>query len=199
MKFNDAYPSNYMKAEDLEDGDLIVTIRDESPAEWVEFTQKGKPTPDNKPVLYFKHPREAKALVLNKTNWKTITEVLGSDETEDWSGKQITLYATEVESFGETVLAIRVRLKKPIKGAATQATTDPSAKDLLVAGIKKVTDGWGNREEVKAEVTRQLAAFNVERIGDLDINSLRSLKDGMELWASRNGKAETITSDDIGF
>ena len=113
MKMSDAYPSNYMKADDLEEGDLTVTIRDESPVEFVEFQQKGKPTPVHKPVLFFKAPRECKALVLNKTNWKTIAQVLGTDETDEWAGRQITLYATEVESFGEMTMAVRVRLRKP--------------------------------------------------------------------------------------
>jgi hypothetical protein len=135
-----------MKAEDFEDGDIVVTIRDESPVEWAEFTQKGKPTPDNKPVLYFRHPRDAKALVLNKTNWKTINEVLGSDETDDWAGKQITLYATEVESFGETVLAIRVRLKKPIKTQKPSGDSDADGADRF---WKTVNASGINREDAK--------------------------------------------------
>lgn len=141
MRFSDAYPSHYLKAEDLEDGDMVVTIRDDSPVEWAEFTQKGKPTPDNKPVLYFKHPRDAKALVLNKTNWKTISDVLGSDETDDWAGKQITLYATEVESFGETVLAVRVRLKKASKTVKPVAEDDDGAdrfwKTVKSSGVER--------------------------------------------------------------
>lgn len=158
MKLNDAFPSHYLKADDLEDGDMTVTIRDDSPVEWAEFTQKGKPTPDNKPVLFFKQPRDAKALVLNKTNWKTISEVLGSDETEDWAGKQITLYATEVESFGETVLAVRVRLKKPNKGSKPVVDDDNDGADrfwktVKTSGIERVTAQPIAARAVSGEIT----------------------------------------------
>jgi len=113
MRFNDAYPSKWLAADDLDNGDLTVTIRDEEPTEWVEFSQPGSNRPDRKPVLYFKVPRGTKPLVLNKTNFKAISDVLGTDETEEWAGQSITLYATEVESFGEMKMGIRIRLRKP--------------------------------------------------------------------------------------
>ena len=50
---------------------------------------------------------------MNKTNFKTISKVLGSDDSDAWAGKKITLYVTEVEYAGETMPGIRVRLKAP--------------------------------------------------------------------------------------
>jgi hypothetical protein len=196
MKLHDAFPSNYMKADDLEDGDLTVTIRDHSPVEWAEFQQKGKPTPDNKPVLYFQHPREAKALVLNKTNWKTIADVLGTDETDDWGGKQITLYATEVESFGETVLAVRVRMKKPSTKANGNGNT---GRDKAFADVKSIIDGWSNREEIGAETSRQLTAFGKARISELNESELVNLKEGLQLWVDRHATPENVTASNIPF
>ena len=124
MKMNDVFPSKYLKADDLEDGDLTLTIRNEDPVTHEEFTQKGKPTPDNKPVLHFKE-RDSKPLVLNKTNWKTIGQALGSDDSDDWCGRQITLFATEVESFGEMTMAIRIRLKAPKNAKAEPMVAIP--------------------------------------------------------------------------
>jgi hypothetical protein len=86
MKMNDVYPSTWMSADDI-DGELTVTIRDYDPAEQREFKTPGKATPDSKPVLYFKSPTGTKPLILNKTNWKTIGQVLGSDDSEDWVGQ----------------------------------------------------------------------------------------------------------------
>lgn len=114
---HDVFPSRFLKADDLEEGDLTVTIHDSEPVTHEEFTQKGKPTPESKPVLHFSQPRGTKSLVLNKTNWTAISKALGSDDSDDWCGRQITLYATEVESFGEMTMAIRVRLKAPAKAA----------------------------------------------------------------------------------
>jgi len=59
------------------------------------------------PVLHFEG--KDKGVVLNRTNAKTISQVLGSPFVEDWIGKEITLYSTEVQAFGQTVPAIRVK------------------------------------------------------------------------------------------
>lgn len=117
MKMNDAFPSKYLKAEDLEEGDMVVTISD---VRFEEFKDPKTQRPDNKPVISFEG-KDSKPMVLNKTNYKAITQVVGSDDTNDWGGKKVALYATEVESFGETVLGIRVRLKAPPKAAQAKA------------------------------------------------------------------------------
>ena len=132
MRMNDAFPSKYLKAEDLEEGDLIVKIKE---AQFEEFTDQRTKRPDNKPVLYFSG--EVKPLVLNKTNYKTITQLLGSDDTDDWTGRKIALYATEVESFGEVTLGIRVRLKAPATAKTTAESESQARRDALKT---KVTD-----------------------------------------------------------
>ena len=126
MRMSDAFPSKYLRAEDLEEGDLVVTIGE---AVYEEFTDPQTKRVEQKPVLHFQGS-ETKPMVLNKTNWKTIAQVLGTDETDDWTGKKVALYATEVESFGQMVLGIRVRLKAPGKPAAAPAkaaATKPQA------------------------------------------------------------------------
>jgi len=105
MKFYNLFPSNYLRAGDL-DGDTPVTIKSLI-LEEINGEQK--------PVLYF--IEEAKGLVLNKTNGKTIASLHGS-ETDDWPGKKIILYPTEVDFRGETVAAIRVRREIPDDGEA---------------------------------------------------------------------------------
>jgi hypothetical protein len=131
MKMSDAFPSQWLNASDLEEGDITVTIDDETPVQWHEFKSAGKPTPENKPALYFKAPKGTKPLILNKTNWKAIGKVLESDDSDDWGGQQITLYATEVESFGEMAMGIRVRLKKPGKKVASAGQSKPAAAPAL--------------------------------------------------------------------
>ena len=61
---------------------------------------------DNKPVARFKN--KSKALVLNKTNLRSIEEITGTDETDDWRGARITLYPTRVDYQGRRVDAIRI-------------------------------------------------------------------------------------------
>lgn len=136
MRMNDAFPSKYLKAEDLEEGDLILMI---TGAEYAEFIDPRTQKSEQKPVLRFQGDNN-KPLVLNKTNWKSITAALGSDDTDDWIGKKIALYATEVESFGETVLGIRVRLKAPVKAKAAPGKSDSQARKEALKTPDEIAD-----------------------------------------------------------
>lgn len=53
-----------------------------------------------------------KPLILNKTNCKIITKLLGTPYIEQWSGNKIILYVAKVKAFGELVDAIRVKNQK---------------------------------------------------------------------------------------
>ena len=111
MKVNEAYPGRFLKAEDLGDGDVNATINA------VKIEQIGvAPNVQEKPVLFF--DGQEKGLVLNKTNASAIAKIHG-DEMDNWIGKRISLYATEVEYQGETNLGIRVRLRAPSMPKAT--------------------------------------------------------------------------------
>ena len=94
---NDAFPSKYLKAADLKGKPVALTIKE---------TKSENVGDDLKLVVYFKGTD--KGLVLNKTNAKSFALVTGSADTDDWSGKKITLYPTKVEFQGSRVPAIRV-------------------------------------------------------------------------------------------
>jgi len=101
-----SFPSKYLSAADLpDDGDLIVTITDVT----MESVGLGAEASE-KPVLYFQEAK--KGLILNKTNTETICSLYGS-ETDDWEGKRLALFATEVDFKGKQTLAIRVRTRAP--------------------------------------------------------------------------------------
>jgi len=111
MKTNDIFPSKYLKAADLpEEGSQTFTI------EKVTVEEIGKDK-ERKPVVHF--DETDKSMVCNKTNWNTIAKVAGSDDSDYWRGKKISLGRAEVEAFGEMVEAIRVRTK-----TSKQAVTD---------------------------------------------------------------------------
>lgn len=102
MKSTDVFSSKYLSAADLRGRDVAVTI------DRVEVDKM--PSGEKKPALYFRG--KDKALLLNKTNFNTIADVVGADDTDDWEGKQITLYPTETDFQGKMVDCIRVRRKK---------------------------------------------------------------------------------------
>lgn len=103
--------TRYIGSWDLEDGDKTLTIAKVEGGE-VEGPQ-GK---QKKPLVSFEGAR--KKLVANSTICKTIATMYGSNNTEDWIGKAITLYKTETQAFGETVECVRVRPQRPAKATA---------------------------------------------------------------------------------
>lgn len=139
MKMQDVFPNKYLQSSDLEGNDVSVTITG------CEIEEMGKDK-DRKPVLTFKGTD--KKMVLNKTNWSVIGKILGSDETDDWIGKRITLYPTEVESFGETVMAIRVRLKAPKPEAQTAKAGALTAKAALSIANKPEQNGAVDNDDI---------------------------------------------------
>jgi hypothetical protein len=112
-KTSEMYPSKWLRSADCEDGDLVLTIADIKQERIGQGSQA-----DDKWVLSFEE--EEKGLVLNKTNTNTIAKLYG-DDTDDWIGKQVTLFATEVQFQGDMVEAIRVRSKPPRQPRAKAA------------------------------------------------------------------------------
>lgn len=112
MNILDAFPSTFLKSNDLKGKPVRVSMHS------VELEEVGG---EHKPVLYFANidgSRKDRGLVLNKTNSSIIAELHGAD-TEEWSGKVITLYPARVEFQGRIVDAIRVQLT-PGQAAAPQ-------------------------------------------------------------------------------
>ena len=88
------------------------------------------------------HLKDQKPLIVNKTNAKAIAKVAGSNYIEDWKGKQIALYISNVKAFGELVEAIRVRTVAP-KAKSKRKLNDDDFKKL----VKAVADGSYNLED----------------------------------------------------
>lgn len=119
MKIGAAFPSKYLKADDLGTARPVVTI------ERVTLEDVGGDG-EHRPVIRF--AGKDKALVCNRTNANIITEVLGSDDTDDWVGQSIRLYATKTEFQGKRVPCIRVD-DQPVKTAAKRQPEPESFDD----------------------------------------------------------------------
>jgi len=117
MKLNEAFPSKWLKAADLEGQQRLVTIESVR----LEAVEEGKPA---KPVIALRGLTQG--LVLNKTNANTLAGFLG-DDTDTWSGKKIVLFPTQAEFQGKVVDCIRVRQPKPQpQQAAPAAAAKPA-------------------------------------------------------------------------
>jgi hypothetical protein len=139
MNIGAAFPSKYLKASDIPDGQRISVVLDrveiENPA------GNGDPD-DNKPVLYF--VGKQKGMVLNKTNSNTIAAALGS-ETESWHGKTIQLYASETSFDGRMVACVRVKVPPQPKGVA------PNGGGRIARTADRVADGPAAMSEILGE------------------------------------------------
>ena len=110
MKLSELFPSKYAKAADLDEGPVQVTIRAISE----EDVGDGA-----KPVVHFD---DYKPLVLNLTNGRTIASICGSEDSKDWVGHSVELFATTTDFRGKLVPCVRIR--RPRK---TESSSSPDA------------------------------------------------------------------------
>jgi hypothetical protein len=120
------FDSKYVGAWDLLGKDLNVTIERVQAGEVVgEGGRK-----DRAPLVWFKGAK--KAMVMNRTNMKTIASIAGSFKAKDWIGKRITLYATTCKGArGGQVDCVRVRPTPPGAGkddVMPDAPVDPDMR-----------------------------------------------------------------------
>ena len=104
MKVTEAFEGNYIDALCVTGSDATLTIKSvTAPNE--EKSANGKLI--DRPIVRFNETD--KGFILNKTNAKSIGLAYGN-EMNRWEGKQITLFATTTEAFGEkNVPCVRVR------------------------------------------------------------------------------------------
>lgn len=119
MNINDAFPSKWLKAADLE-GPTVATIK------LVTMDKLGDDG-DDRALVYFEET--TLALVLNKTNATQISLITQSPDTDAWKGKRIGLRREMVQFKGQQVEAIRVFDPTPPKvggfGKKAAATATP--------------------------------------------------------------------------
>jgi hypothetical protein len=92
----------YLRADDVHE-DMVVTIRSVE-----ERVVGGNGEGDLKPICRFEEL--GRALVLNQTTIRQLIEILGSDESEDWVGRRVTLYNDPSVCFeGRRTGGLRIR------------------------------------------------------------------------------------------
>ena len=104
MRVSELKNSRFLTPDDCEPA-IVVTI---SHAERQNVAPPDA-EPDDKYCLHFKE-ENVKPHVLNVTNGKMIEKLLGSDNSVDWTGKQVVLYRDDSVQFGGNFVGgIRVR------------------------------------------------------------------------------------------
>jgi hypothetical protein len=104
MRISDLFPSKYLRASDLQGHTVRVKI---TSVEKVSMRDPRTRQENFKAVVHFEGKQ--KGLVLNKTNASTLADSLG-DETDEWIGREITLYPAQVSVGGTPKDCIKVRV-----------------------------------------------------------------------------------------
>jgi hypothetical protein len=115
MRKDDVFPSKYLKAADLNGDPVTLTIASAT----LETLKNPKGEEQQKIVLGFRKAK--KTLPLNLTNFESVIDATGEDDTENWPGHKVELYPSEVQMGGKMVDCIRIR-------AAAQGVLKPKAK-----------------------------------------------------------------------
>ncbi len=104
MKIAQMFPRKYLSGEDLSGKACRVVIQGVRPEE-LHLGPGAKPEP--KWVLYVAGRR--KGIVLSRTLADQVAEIAGSDEADDWAGKEVELYPEPMTVAGKRRVAIRAR------------------------------------------------------------------------------------------
>lgn len=131
MKVSEEFPSQFLKAADLQGREVRVIMAN------VEREKIGQ---DNKLVLYFKG--KDKGVVLNKTNAGTISDAYG-DDTDDWYDQPLILFSVKTDYQGKVVDAIRCR----VPTAKDNRQAQQRKEDPITSGRQPLpTDFPGDRD-----------------------------------------------------
>jgi hypothetical protein len=104
VRVKDAFPSKYLCGEDLDSRAVTVTIEkivtQRMPA------RAGIPASDEW-VMFFVGKR--KGLILRRKLARQLWKIFGTDEMNEWPGRQVTLYPETIKIAGEQTVTIRAR------------------------------------------------------------------------------------------
>jgi len=134
VTLNEAFPSKYLKATDLQDSPVVATIKLAELEQIKGFDGKTQA----KVVIYF--ARGLKPLILNRTNYEAIMDICGSDDTDDFPGTKVELHTPPVTFNGKTAPAVRIRApgvaeQKPQKKAAPPPSGDGDTDEIPFAPL----------------------------------------------------------------
>lgn len=108
--------TEFLGGHDLGDGkggfkDIIVTIKKAYKRKVSDISG------DTTDELVLDFADNTKPMIVNVTNARTISKLIGSPHIEDWAGKEIQIGTAKVKAFGEVFDALRIRPYLPKKQA----------------------------------------------------------------------------------
>lgn len=108
MKLNQVMPKKYFSGADMDaelgGGDMTLKINRVSLERMKD--EQGNLTDEEKPVLYFEERKEG--LILNPTRKAALLALFGTDDTDEYLGKSITVYTVDTPKGASITIKKRV-------------------------------------------------------------------------------------------
>lgn len=107
-------------------------------------------------VVYFTN--EKKSLVCNLTNFDSIVEVTGQDDSDEWVGHKVCLFPTTTQLGNKRVACIRVKAPAAAVSATPKKAIPPKPAPSSDDGIEEMLDDDAPKlsddelEQMRAEV-----------------------------------------------
>jgi hypothetical protein len=138
MRRNEVFPSRWLKAPDCEPP-IVATV------DSCRFELVGQgANATNEPVLHFQGA--VKPFILNQTNWDSMASISERDDSDDWTGIRIELYAVDVQ--GPSGMTRGVRIRRPTRPSVPAA---PSARTTRAATTTTTPTDLGDAFETPAD------------------------------------------------
>ncbi len=118
VRKKDVFVKKHLTPDDLEGKSVNIAIKDVRQVSVYDFKKKAKV---NKFAMFF--PATKKYMILNETNWDLLTEIFGSDDSEDWLGHKVVIFVEEIMVAGKPMRTLRFT-DSPDKNTVDQ-TPDP--------------------------------------------------------------------------
>ena len=136
VNINDEFPSKYLKSGDLQGAAVKVKISN------VTSEDIGG---DRKLIMHFDN--RTKGMVLNKTNARTVADVYG-DDTDNWIGAVIEVFAMKVDFQGRMVDGLRVRIPRQAPARAQIAPNAAARAQQPMPPVAAYDDGFDDSAEI---------------------------------------------------
>ena len=123
-KISEMLPSSYLKQSDFDENGLIVTV---ARVDNKNVAKEDEP-PEHKWIVYFNEYE--KGMVLNSTNIQALAKACNSDDTDDWTGKEVVVYVDPPVGYvGKVTGGLRIKRyaqpKAPARSHPKPAHADP--------------------------------------------------------------------------
>lgn len=107
FKVSKEFPNRFVSGDEI--GKAIVPVKIVTTKQ--EVVNAGTKEEDKVLVVYFEG--KERGVRLNKTRANEIKDIVGSDDTDDWVGKEMFMKAEPQKAFGEWVNAIHFTNESP--------------------------------------------------------------------------------------